>query len=237
VDATIQKVLLKMPVSVSAVYSPKTLQQLPDAIRHFINLGLREIYITEDSLAKWGDEGIETLEAVFGDIANIYMDAYRNKKPIFINLIDDKIAAILRGGFFSSEKCQMGKKKFAFSPEGNIFLCDRLVGDGSPDSPHCIGNIETGIDFSKMTCKINETDNPNNECLTCSIEKYCMHWCGCTNFQSTGYYNRAGAFLCAKEKIAIKMALHILQTLEVDIPTTFSNHQAGLMAANAWSWN
>ncbi|MDR2203515.1 MAG: SPASM domain-containing protein [Nitrososphaerota archaeon] len=155
------------------------------------------------------------------------MDVYRQKKPVFINVIDEKISTILRGGFFSDERCHMGKKKFVFSPDGNIFLCDRIVYDGNPESPHCIGNVKTGIDNRKMTCKIDETDEPNHECLTCTVEKYCRHWCGCTNFHSTGYYNRVEAFLCAKEKIAIKIALHILETLEVDIPTTFSNHQNG----------
>ena len=236
VDATIQKALSKMPVLVNAVYSPQTLQQLPDTVRHFMSLGLRQIYLTEDASAKWCDEDVKALEAALGEIADIYMEAYRKNQPVFINLIDEKIATLLRGGFFPLEKCHMGKRKFAFSPEGNIFRCDRLVYDGNPDSPHCIGNAKTGINLTKALCKINEADKINSECLTCSIEKYCMHWCGCTNFQSTGFYNRAGAFLCAKEKTAIKTALHIIKTLEVDIPATFGNHQAGLVATNAWSW-
>lgn len=236
VETSIKKTLLKMPALVSAVYSPKTLQQLPDTIQYFMNLGLRQIYITADFSTKWHDEDIDTLETVLSNIADIYMDAYRRKQPVFINAIDEKIATILRGGFLSPEKCRMGERKFAFSPEGNIFLCDRIVYDGNPNSPHCIGNVTTGINQSKMTCKIDENDKPNNECLTCSVEKYCMHWCGCSNFQSTGYYNRAGAFLCAKEKIAIKTALHILETLQVDIPTTFKHHQTGLMTINAWNW-
>ena len=237
VDATIKRALLKMPVLVSAVYTPKTIQQLPETIRHLMALGLRQIYITAaDFSTKWCDKDVDTLEAVLGDIADIYMNAYRQKRPVFINVIDEKISTILRDGFFPAERCHMGKKKFAFSPEGNIFLCDRIVYDGNPESPHCIGNVKTGIDSRKMVCKIDETDKPNNECLTCTVEKYCMHWCGCTNFHSTGYYNRVGAFLCAKEKIAIKIALHILETLEVDIPATFSNHQAGLMTINAWNW-
>jgi uncharacterized protein len=236
VDATIKKTLLKMPVLVSAVYSPNTLQQLPVTVRYFMSLGLRQIYVTADFSAKWCDEDIDTLEAVLSDIADIYMDAYRRKRPVFINVIDEKIATILRGGFFSQEKCRMGEGKFAFSPEGHIFRCDRIVYDGGPDSPHCIGNVTSGIDMSKLVCTIDKTDEINSECLTCSVEKYCMHWCGCSNFQSTGYYNRAGAFLCAKEKIAIKTALHILETLDVDVPTTFRNHQAGLITTNAWSW-
>jgi len=236
VEATLQQALLKMPVLVNAVYSPETLLQLPDTIRHFMSFGLRQIYITEDSSAQWRDEDVERLEAALGEVADIYMEAYRKKQPVFINVIDEKIATILRGGFFPLEKCHMGKRKFAFSPEGNIFRCDRLVYDGNPDSPHCMGNVKTGIDPSKMSCKINETDTINSECLTCSIEKYCMHWCGCTNFQSTGYYNRAGAFLCAKERTAIKIALHVLKTLEADVPTTFVHHQTGLLPVNAWSW-
>ncbi|MDR2203516.1 MAG: hypothetical protein LBE76_04340 [Nitrososphaerota archaeon] len=46
VDTTIKKALLKMPVLVGAVYTPKTIQQLPETIRHLMALGLRQIYIT-----------------------------------------------------------------------------------------------------------------------------------------------------------------------------------------------
>jgi uncharacterized protein len=40
-----------------------------------------------------------------------------------------------------------------------------------------------------------------------------MNWCSCSNYFSSGYYNRVGPFLCASEKTAIRTAFNIRRTL------------------------
>ena len=215
VEATIKKAVSALPlVLVNAVYSPQTLALLPDTVRYFMGFGLRRIYLNADYSAKWRPEDVDTLEAAFADIADIYIKSHEDGDPVSISVIDEKISVLLGGGYKPSAKCHMGKKEFAFSPEGNIFPCERIVYDGSPDNVHYLGNVDTGLDLGRLSCNMCGGGEVNEECLTCGIQKYCMNWCGCSNYHSSGYYNRAGAFLCAEEKTLVKTALHILETLK-----------------------
>ncbi len=43
---------------------------------------------------------------------------------------------------------------------------------------------------------------------------YCMNWCGCTNYATTGTYDRVSPFICASERAAIGAAMTIIETTE-----------------------
>jgi len=234
VSENLRRAAARLPlVLVNAVYTPETLPLLPDTVRFFMDNGLRQIYLSADYSAPWQPKHLPALDAALADMAEIYTDAYRKGRPVYISTLDDKIAVILRGGYKPAERCQMGKKEFAFTPDGDIFPCERIVYDGDPSSSHCIGHVDTGVDLSKLSCHMRATGDGDNPCKTCGIRKYCMNWCGCSNFHATGYYNSAGAYLCAEEKASIRTALQIIETLEDEIPTVFSAHAAGFTSLNA----
>jgi uncharacterized protein len=48
------------------------------------------------------------------------------------------------------------------------------------------------------------------------LRDYCMNWCGCSNYYSTGSYNVVSPFTCASEKAAIKTAFNIIPKIESD---------------------
>jgi len=225
-------VALLPPVLVNAVYSPGTLPLLPDTVRYFMKHGLRQIYLSADYSAPWQPEHLPALDTALDQVAAIYMDAYREGRPVYISTLDDKIAVILRGGYMPAELCQMGIKEFAFTPNGDIFPCERIVYDGDPSSTHCLGNVDTGVDLSRLSCHMRAEGDGENPCPACSVRQYCMNWCGCSNFHSTGYYNSAGAFLCAEEKASIRTALQVMDTLEREMPAVFSAHAAGYTTLN-----
>ena len=54
-----------------------------------------------------------------------------------------------------------------------------------------------------------------------------MNWCGCSNFLSTGRYDRMSPFLCASERAAVTTALRVYERLESIRPGIFSDHLAG----------
>ena len=233
VSKTLRHAMARLPlVLVNAVYSPETLSLLPDTVRYFMGYGLRKIYLSADYSALWKPEHIPVLDEALAQISAIYIDAYRNSRPVYISTLDDKIAVILRGGYKPEERCQMGIKELAFTPDGYIFPCERIIYDGDPSSTHCIGHVDTGIELSRLSCHIRADGDGDNPCITCSIRQYCMHWCGCSNFHATGYYNRAGAYLCAEEKSSIRTALQVIETLECEMPNVFSAHAAGFTSLN-----
>ncbi len=124
--------------------------------------------------------------------------------PHAISLIDGKVAVILRNGYQPLERCRMGRGEFAFTPEGTIYPCERLVGDGNDG--HAIGSVDGGIDISRMLCRRAPGESLNRECQSCGLKDYCMNWCGCSNFFASGYYNRVSSFLCGSEKASQESA-------------------------------
>jgi len=237
VDETIRRAVALLPlVLVNAVYTPGTMHLLPDTVRYFMGRGLRQIYLSADYSAPWKLEHIPVLDAALEQVADIYMDAYREGRPVYISALDDKIAVILRGGYRPEERCQMGVREFAFTPKGDIFPCERITYDGDPSSTHCLGNVDTGIDLGRLGCHMRAEGDGENPCLACSIRQYCMNWCGCTNFHATGYYNSAGAYQCAEEKSSFRTALRVIETLEKEMPAVFSAHAAGFTSLNTWQF-
>jgi uncharacterized protein len=123
----------------------------------------------------------------------------------------------------------MGKGEFAFAPSGNVYLCERLIGSDE-GKEHCLGNVNDGIVHGK-TSAVTSSDAINKECLLCGLKDYCINWCGCINYHSTGSYNIVSHFMCALEKVAIIAAFDIIRNLN-NFGLDFSHHLVGLPLMN-----
>ena len=218
-------------VMVNAVFHPDTYQYLPTTVEYLSSLGVRQIYLNPDFSAEWQPEDAISLPHYYDKIGKQYIEFYLQKKPHFISLIDSKISLILRNGYEKSEKCNMGVGELAFTTDGSIFPCERLVGDGNGNQK--IGHVDTGVDLNCMSCNTAAGSSINSECLACPLKDYCMNWCGCSNYFSTGYYNRAAPILCASEKSLIKTASEVFNTLENKVGHSFFEHLAGTPQFNS----
>jgi uncharacterized protein len=233
VEKTIKRARETIPtVLVNAVFHPRTFRHLPQVVEYFAALGFKQINLNPDFSASWSVQDIQALPEVYGQVARRYMEYYVQREPRFINLIDNKIAVILRQGYALSERCSMGRGEFAFSPEGNIYPCERLVGDGT-NNRHCIGNVNDGLHFERLACNLVPDQEINTECLSCALREYCMNWCGCSNYMATGYYNRVNHFMCMSEKAAIQAAFNVFKTLEQQLGPTFVEHLSGFPSSNS----
>jgi uncharacterized protein len=227
VERTIRQALEAFPlVLVNAVYHPQTVHHLPDVVAYLSGLGVRQIYLNPDFSAPWTKGEADALYDVYRKVSELYEDYYLRGEPHFISLIDSKIAVMLRKGYQPLERCQMGKREFAFTPEGRIYPCERLVGDGIQED-HCMGDIFGGLDEDRLPCASGPMPSTNVECQSCSLADYCMNWCGCSNYFSTGKYNQSGPLLCASERAAIRVAYEVFQSLEHKLGGIFTEHLAG----------
>ncbi|HUU83760.1 MAG TPA: radical SAM protein [Phycisphaerae bacterium] len=217
--------------TVNAVYDPRTLPHLPETVDYFTSLGLRHIYLSPDLSAPWTAQDAARLPDLYRQVADRYVSHYLQRDPRFISLIDSKITVILRGGYQPLERCRMGTGEFAFAPDGWVYPCERLIASGR--NGHCIGNIEEGLQTDLRRCHLAPGGELNPECRSCGLSGYCMNWCGCSNFFSTGYYNRVGPFMCASEKAAIHAAFDVLQRLGESCGSAFADHVAGFPAINS----
>ncbi|MEA3292207.1 MAG: radical SAM protein [Pseudomonadota bacterium] len=231
VTRNIRRAIRRFPgLMVNAVYRPQTLQHLPDVVDYLASLGLTQIYLNPDFSATWSTSDAAMLPEIYDRIAERYIENYFEGQPLYINLIDSKITVILRGGYQPLERCRMGKGEMAFAANGNIFPCERLVGSGEA-SEHCIGRIGKGLNLERMTC--HTAPSLNDECSTCGLREYCVRWCGCSNYFSSGYYNRVGPFLCASERAAVQVSYNTIETMEKRAGSLFSDHVAGDPAINS----
>jgi radical SAM additional 4Fe4S-binding domain len=234
VEKNIKQALKIFPITpVNAVYSPENVRFLPQVVDYLISLGVRNIYLSPNISAKWTKNDAEKLPIIYDTIGKKYLDFCRKGVPRYINFIDDKIAVILRGGYKPLERCRMGKAEFAFAPSGNVYLCERLIGSDE-GKEHCLGNINTGL-INENSCEAISKDL-NEECLACGLRDFCINWCGCTNYHSTGNYNVVSPFMCASERAALTVAFSILQNME-NLGLDLSHHRLGLPLINVLTWS
>ena len=129
---------------------------------------------------------------------------------------------MLRGGYQPKEKCRMGTGEFAFTPSGRVLPCERLA--AVDPELHSIGNIHDLVQIGPPRNHLADGPDVHPACLDCSIREYCTHWCGCSNYFQTGYYNRPGPFLCVSEKTLLRLAAEVFETLESELGPTFVHH-------------
>ncbi|TFH32579.1 MAG: radical SAM protein [Deltaproteobacteria bacterium] len=220
IENTLRQALEQLPaVLVNSVYSPETLPHLPEVVDYFISFGLRKIYVNANFGAQWTARDAALLPEVFSRLAERYCAMQLTGDPCFISIIDSKLAVILKKGYAPRERCRMGRGEFAFTPSGRIYPCERLIG-ADKESSHSIGTVSSGIDTQALGCQP-RSDSTNQECMDCSLRQYCMHWCGCSNFFSTGRYDRVGPFLCASEQAAISTAHTVFESLSQRLGASF----------------
>lgn len=210
-------------LQVNAVYGPDTVDFLLESVLFLIQLGISVIHLNPNIRAF--SEGYDCLQLreSYRQIADHYIKSYRNGREIAVNFIDSKVIAFLKRGYDAADKCGMGETEWGFAPSGNIYPCERLIGEDN-DSPLCLGNVHTGLDLSRRCSVLSKRANRNEECKTCCYRKYCMNWCGCTNYHMTGHTDLAGPMLCESEKAAIQAAKHVLVTLSEQDNDLFHSH-------------
>lgn len=232
VEAAIRLALEELPaVMVNAVYGPDTLSDLPRTVDYLARLGVKYIYLSPNVSASWAQADIDVLPAIYASVGERYAAYYLEGVPRLVSLIDSKIAVILRQGYHPLERCRMGRGEYAFSPAGDIYPCERLVGNGGEG--HRIGSISEGLQLERLLCHRAPGEPMNKDCLGCGLRDYCMNWCGCSNYFASGYYNRVSPFWCASEKASIRASFEVLKALDsAGVP--FYDHLAGSPAATSF---
>ena len=200
-------------LQVNAIYGPDTVHFLPETVSFFTQFSVSAIHLNPNICVFWGKNTCPKIRETFRQIADHYIQRYKNGQEIAINLIDSKIILLLKGGYENKDKCGMGETEWGFAPSGNIYPCERFIGEDNNPSL-CLGNIDTGLNQIRLCSLLKHRGNHNEECKTCDLQKYCMNWCGCTNYYMTGHTDLAGPMICESEKAAIQAAKHVLITLK-----------------------
>lgn len=210
-------------VQVNAVYSPETIQQMPETLNFFLSENVPVVHFNPNITAQWSPADLEKIPQIYDNLAETYLAAFRNNNPIAVNVIDSKMVLFLKGGYGNQDQCGMGESEMAVAPSGNIYPCERFVGDDS-QSDFVIGHVSQGFTVAKRCQIVENRGNCNTACQQCDISNYCMKWCGCTNYNMTGHTNRTGPMLCVSERAAVRAAHRVFTTLAGENNETFFKH-------------
>lgn len=206
VVAGLDRVLARgLRVEVIAVVDPANVRWLAQSVAFLADRRVPRISLNPNFTGKWTDGAAAELERQYRLVADDYVARYRAGRPMWVNVIDGKIISRLKKGFCERDKCGFGVREIAVAPGGNLYPCERLVGEDTDEAIR-MGNVFDGIDRAKQAEYRRLTGNSDPECAKCALRNRCMNWCACTNYSLTGAIDRAGGIVCFHEQLAIREA-------------------------------
>ncbi len=200
------------------VVDPSNVAHLADSVRELLDIGVRRVTLNPNWGGDWEDEALRDIwEGQLEEIANLYVERFREGKPVRISYIEDKVITRLKSGYAACDRCDFGALDFAVSTTGKIYPCERQVGADGPDEAHMIiGNVDDGFD-QKAQRKIHRARKEvPKECKECALAQRCANWCPCANIELTGEIGKPGGLLCWHEQMSVKWADYAASALYKD---------------------
>jgi uncharacterized protein len=190
---------------ICAVVTPENVACLPDSIDLFLENGCRQIVLNPDFFACWTERDCELWRSGYEHAASRFIESFRSGKPLHISFITAKIATHLKGGYGLDDFCDFGTREIAIAPSGNIYPCQRMVGEDD-GAVGLMGDVFQGLN-PKMCRHLNKSKQIKNlECLDCELQPRCRNWCSCVNQRLTECYDHTAPIVCFHERMAIEIA-------------------------------
>lgn len=216
-------------LQLNAVYGPEDLPNLAEIVASLTPLEPNAIHLNPNIRADWSHCDVAAFAPAFERLADFYMDSFRAGREIGLNVVDGKLMVFAKGGYGAADRCGMGVRELAVAPSGNLYGCERLIGDDT-GGPFYLGNIHLN---PALGCRCNPVRQARpTPCERCTLAPYCVHWCGCTNHSFTGDTAVPGPVLCAGEQAAIRAAARVLATLAEEENPVFTRHALNYFGAS-----
>lgn len=220
-EAAMHTLLRYFPnLGVCAVISPENVQFLPDTIDYFIQNKIRRIHLNPNFFAHWDEQHLDLWRQGYEHAAKRTEEEFRNGRSLLVNFIAAKIITHLKGGYGPCDCCDFGQKEIAIAPSGNIYPCQRMVGEDNQELG-LMGNVFDGLNPKTCHDLANARQVTNSECMTCDLKTRCRNWCSCVNHRLTGSFDKTGPLICFHERMAIQIADQVASSLFKEKNKTF----------------
>jgi len=190
---------------VIVVVDPGNVLHLADSVAWLVGQGIRRISLNPNFYLDWPAAALDSWRGQYGRVADLYAASFREGRPLNLNVFDSKIRTRIKEGYAACDRCGFGENEIAIAPSGNIYPCERVVGDDDNDELR-IGNVFDGFDNAKRASLVACRGNTVAECRDCPVRDRCMNWCACVNYATTGAINRVGGVVCFHERLSIELA-------------------------------
>jgi uncharacterized protein len=197
---------------VICVIDPANVKHMFASTKFILEQGVRVLSLSMNYSAAWDEASMAVYEEQMQLVGNLFEERFAGGSDIYIASIDGKIVGRLKQGLKECDRCAFGVGEVAVAPSGNLYPCERLVGEDK-DPRFQIGHIDRGIDKAKIAGINQRRTTLDPVCAACEIKDRCMNTCGCSNFMSSGDEAQPGAALCVAEQINAKVADRVARNL------------------------
>lgn len=198
---------------VITVPDPQNVCHLAEGVRYLAEeRNVLRVSINPNFYAEWDDAALATWRAQYEAVGDFALERYRASRAVAINVIDGKIITRLKNGFECRDRCGFGEGEIAVAASGNIYPCERVVGDDDNEALR-IGDVRSGFDEKRRQAILRKRGNVNPECADCAIRHRCMNWCCCINYALTGEIDRTDGVVCFHEQLSVAVADRVASAL------------------------
>lgn len=187
-------------MSTKMTFAPENISYTCEALKNLINLGYLDINANCVFEKGWKQEHATTFYYQLKEFTDWMLE--NNKEEIYISLFEENMFRPMSPEE-NNNWCGGTGKMLAADPDGTFYPCIRYMptslGDSQP--PITCGNIETGIDWDKLTCMecVTRRSQSTDECFNCPIANGCA-WCSGYNYQEFGTINKRATYICEMHK-------------------------------------
>ena len=188
------------------VVRPDNLEEVPAGLEYLHALGVRHVDLSLDLWTTWNAGDGVRLRQLIQRAAELW----RGWLPDFgLSWFDAKAAALAEvPAEEASTRCGFGGGEIAVAPSGNLYPCERLIGEDGPGQPmRLTGHALAGSDFLEHS----PAGFARHEaCTRCALLAACDTSCRCSNFIRTGDPNRPDGLLCLLNKATAEAVAKML---------------------------
>jgi uncharacterized protein len=200
--ATLRRLIAEgRSIQVIMVVRPDTVESMPEALLFLRDLGVDQVIPSLDLWTAWNAADILKLERTLGHCASIWRDSL----PRFgVSWFNEK--AVQLGGvpMNSTARCGFGSGELAVAPSGNLYPCERVIGEDTGDSPLRLdGHALHGENFLTLAAR------PTLACEGCGLS------CACSNWVRTGNLQRSDELLQTLDRTCLRETLRVLTEVVV----------------------
>jgi len=205
VMATLRRLLdAGQDVAVNMVVRPDSVDRLPEGIAWLRDQGLRHINTELDLWADWDPAAARRLQESLAGCADLWLAGLPQWS---ISWYDEKAARLAGVGISETARCGFGNGEIAVAPSGNLYPCERLIGDDALENPMRLpGHVLEGRDF----CRTEAPARVDANCTSCTIHDQCSTTCRCSNYVRTGDVDRPDGLLCLLDKTLYRETARVL---------------------------
>lgn len=188
--------------NVIMVVRPDSAAALADGIRHLRRLGVRRVEPSLDLWTRWTPEDIARLRTALAACADLWRAGLPDDA---VSWFDEKLVRLSGVPVHASSRCGYGAGQIAVAPSGNLYPCERLIGEDLPGQPSRLpGTAFEGADFLAFP------DPGPTTCRDCPGEQVCGVTCRCSNFIRTGRPDTPDDLLCTVDRICFEETIRVL---------------------------